>query len=197
MPNDPTRALMQRIFDTLHPQLAAAVASSSIPEEFLGALIAGESNGDPKAVRFEPAVFGRLALVLVGKKAEFAPAGIQHPLGKKDLLPYLAADGFTANLSILVDLATSFGLTQIMGWHAVEFSKTLWAIEDPAKHLDFTILLLAYFANKYQLDLRSEFSALFTCWNTGRPDGKTFDPAYVSNGLARMAVYAEILRGKP
>jgi len=35
---------------------------------------------------------------------------------------------------------------------------------------------------------------LFRCWNTGRPDGKTADPAYVENGLRRMEIYREQTR---
>jgi len=38
---------------------------------------------------------------------------------------------------------------------------------------------------------------LFRCWNTGRPDGRTADPAYVENGRRRMEIYRELMAGRP
>ena len=40
-----------------------------------------------------------------------------------------------------------------------------------------------------------EFAELFRCWNTGRPNGKTFDPNYVQNGLRRIEIYRRLQAG--
>jgi len=40
--------------------------------------------------------------------------------------------------------------------------------------------------------LVDQFEELFRCWNTGRPYGKTYDPAYVETGLRRMTIYREL-----
>ncbi len=201
VPNDPERVLMARILEKLGGPLRAAVATSSVPEAFLAALVANESAGDPNAQRFEPSTFVSLARVLLGKKAAFSPAGIKHPLGGQDLLPIIdpaafggpvVLGGFVAQLKTLESLATSWGWTQIMGWHVIEFSKPLSTLTDRALHLKFAVVLLTQFANTYELDLGSEFEPLLRCWNTGRPDGETTDPNYVQNGLRRMHLYQEI-----
>jgi hypothetical protein len=193
------KALMEQLYAQYRAPIAAAAHSSSVPEALLAALIANESGGDPKAQRYEREVFLTLAEVLLGKRAQYFPAGAHHPLGVQDLLPFVEPPGITmafpTGLGRLSELATSYGLTQIMGWHALEFSKPFSVLlNDPRGQLDFTVTLLSYFAERYQLDPAKEFAELFTCWNCGRPDGQTFDPHYVSNGLARMALYEDIRR---
>lgn len=189
------QALMQQIFDKYHLVLASAVAGSTVlSESFLAALVANESGGDHTAQRFEPTVFVALADVMVGKKAAYAPAGIAHPLGAQDFLA-LVDPGFINGLRRLQALATSWGLTQIMGWHAVEMGKsTASALSTtPADQIAFTIELLTYFANRYTLHMGTDFEAMLRCWNAGKPDGKTYDPRYVPNALARMDIYAAIV----
>lgn len=198
------RDLMAKIYSQYHTPLAAAAHPSSVPESMLAALVANESGGDSAAQRFEPAVFLVLAEVMLNKKASYSPAGAHHPLGPQDLLPYVAPEdvssaappiggGFRARLGRLGDLATSYGLTQIMGWHCLEMSKPFsLLLNNPKGQLDFTVVLVTYFANRYNLDMTKEFAEFFTCWNCGRPDGNTFDPNYVPNGLARMALYDDL-----
>lgn len=185
--------LMQRIRSSWAGEIAAAVETTNIPADFLAALIANESGGNADAVRFEPMVFAELAEVILGTRKHYSPAGIQHPLERPELLAYVEpgeVSDFTDCLERLAELSTSRGLTQIMGWHAVEMAKPmpsgLWAAAD---YLHFTAELLTYFANKYTLDVSKDFPELLRCWNTGKPDGTTFDPHYVSNGLSRMDVY--------
>jgi hypothetical protein len=206
-------------------QLAAAVHSSSVPEAFLAAIVGNESAGNPNSTRFEPAVFSRLVNVAAGRQAAFAPHGIRKPLTALDLLAYASpgemdpdrmvseyqgapfqpmppgapARGLQWGLKRLTELATSYGLTQIMGWHLVEmagYAGWAWTVGDlldPGKNLQCAVALLSYFGEHYQLDVSKEFEALLRCWNTGEPDGvPTFDPKYVPNGLARMAAYATL-----
>ena len=48
--------------------------------------------------------------------------------------------------------------------------------------------LIHEFAARFHLDPQRDFEALFRCWNTGRPNGQTYDPAYVEKGLRRAAL---------
>jgi hypothetical protein len=193
----PEITLMQKIRDKWAPVIAAAAHTTTVGEPFLAALIAGESAGDPAAKRFEPAVFGHILEVLASKRAAFSVPGINRPLGAVDFMGYImkAPAAFLQQLGQVVDLATSFGLTQIMGWHAVELYQEdmLAKIKtDPQAQLELTIQLLVIFANKYDLNLANEWEAMFTCWNTGEPDGHTYDPNYVANGLRRIEIYKTI-----
>jgi hypothetical protein len=177
--------------------IAEACKSSSVPESFLAALIAGESGGHNDAKRFEKGVLAALWEVLLGRKAAYGS------IGRADLVGYVtglqgtpinAPASLPANAFQRVDaLATSWGLTQIMGYHVLEFGVTMDSLNNPPAHLTLATKLLAQFAQHFQLDVTQEFGNLFRCWNTGQPDGKTFDPNYVPNGMARMQVYADIL----
>ena len=202
-------------------QLAAAVATSSIPEALLAAIVGNESGGHASP-RFEPAIYHRLADVAGGLSAAFSPPGIRRPLTAAWLLAYASpgeldgaervaemdctpfppstpgapARGLQWGLKRLRELATSYGLTQVMGWHLLEMAGlagwkfTIADLSAPAANLKAAVLLLSYFGDRYQLDLEKEFPDLLRCWNTGQPTGTTFDPEYVTNGLARMAAYA-------
>jgi hypothetical protein len=204
--------LMRTIHEKWGGMLAAAARTAAVSEAFLGALVAGESAGDPVVRRFESAVFAHILEVCAGRRAAFSVPGITRALGAVDFLGYIsltarapltgdsrlelpAAPAFIPQLQRAADLATSYGLTQIMGWHAVELYQEakLDAIKtDPEAQLSFTTQLLAVFANKYDLDMARETDALFTCWNTGEPDGRTYDPNYVANGERRIQIYQQI-----
>jgi Transglycosylase SLT domain len=200
-PSISQKELMASIREHWDAAIEEATAASSVPPAFLAALIANESGGKNEAQRFEPAVFEHLKEVLLGTRPHFAPAGIKRPLMKSDLLAYCApgsADApradFDSELQTLHNLATSWGLTQIMGWHLVEFQSGLgvsW-LATPGGNLQFATRLLAWFAEHYQLDLSADFDPLLHCWNAGEPGNPTFDPQYVPNGLARLELYREL-----
>lgn len=194
--------LMQEIRTAWHDTIVAAVANTAIPEKFVAALIANESNGKPTAKRFEPLVLVHLWEVALGRQAAYSRF-MRH-----DLVNYLA--GFTSTpvnapatlpanvFQKLDELATSWGLTQIMGYHVLEwFDISGWyrTVDDlrvPEHELRCASLLLTQFANEFSLDLASDFSALFHCWNTGKPDGQTADASYTPNGIRRMDLYGSI-----
>ena len=67
---------MLRIKTRWHAAITEACKYSSVPPEFLAALIAGESGGDPEAKRFEARVFRKLCVVRAGLSREYA--GITH-----------------------------------------------------------------------------------------------------------------------
>ena len=89
-------------------------------------------------------------------------------------------------------LASSWGLTQIMGLHLAGRRGSVRDLLDPGFHYHLANQLLAEFAASYQLDLGREFEEMFRCWNTGTPVGHTADAAYVANGLERMAIYRSL-----
>jgi hypothetical protein len=191
--------LMQSIQTKWGGAIAEACSTSSVPASFLAALIANETGGNSNAKRFEKGVLAALWEVLLGRKEAYG--SIQRIV----LVGYVAnvavpAVNVPANLPAdafqRVDaLATSWGLTQIMGYHILESSapvKTIAALQDPAMHLAMALRLLAQFAAQFQLDVTKDFAQMLRCWNGGHPTAVTFDPQYVPNGLARMQEWATL-----
>ena len=202
--------LLERVFYRCHAHIAEAANASSVPARFLGALTANESAGAPDAARFEPAVYRHLLAVAAGEAPSYA--GIQtaeierqiedrlHPKAPEFHARYLTG-AFAAGQGepiaalrdeVLRELATSWGFTQIMGYHVLGRRPRVRDLLDPGRHYSLAVELLAEFAHDYQLDLGREFEPMFRCWNTGQPHGKTYDPAYVENGMRRMDLYAEV-----
>ena len=209
-------ALIQRVFDRCQRYLEPVCRTSSVPIEFLAALTANESAGNLDACRFEPAVYLHLKAVASGqtpaygsiRAASFAPEieDMLHPKAAEFHQRYLTAP-FGANHAeelaavqddLLRELSTSWGFTQIMGYHVLGRAGRVPQVRDlvdPAVHYLIALELLAEFAHDYHLDPGREFEEMFRCWNTGRPYGKTFDPDYAANGVRRMALYQTIRRG--
>lgn len=175
---------MDRIRAQWGAAIKAACATSTVPESFLAALIAGESGGDTNAKRFEPAVLGLLWQVLMGRKADFGD------IGGKDLDGYVISTDGEVSLATLDALACSWGLTQIMGYNVYRIAPPARLQSDPEFALVTTLRMLGQFAQRFGLDLANEPVGLFTCWNAGSPDAKTTDPHYAQNGVTRMALYA-------
>lgn len=207
------RKLAQQIFERCHLSILQACAHSLVSPEFLGALTASESGGNSKAARFEPAVYRHLSAVANGRFPVFA--GIRAPELDAELEEMLhpKAGGFHARYlgpgfttdhrdqlarleeEALRELATSWGFTQIMGYHMVGREGTSRQLIDPDFHYRLAVELLAEFARDFELDPGVEFEEMFRCWNTGSPYGNTFDPEYVAKGLARLKLYREVAQG--
>ncbi|HUZ46026.1 MAG TPA: hypothetical protein VMW54_05265 [Terriglobia bacterium] len=206
------RRLVGRVFEQCDAVIREACPLSSAPPEFLGALTANESGGRRDATRFEPGVYRHLQAVASGKSGAYGSltaAALDAEAAK--LLPSDAAlharhltAAFAANhgaqLASLPDealreLSTSWGYTQIMGYHMVGRAGKVRDLIDPPFHYRVALRLLSEFAAGYDLDPAREFSEMFCCWNTGRPNGKTFDPNYVENGLRRMRIYRQLQAG--
>ncbi len=206
------RKLVERVFDRCHRFILPACGYSSVPPEFLGALTANESGGNPKAARFEPAVYAHLKAVAEGKSPVYSGieardldaeiAEMLHPKSGDFHARYLSppfAEKYGQEIATLEEealreLATSWGFTQIMGYHMVGRKGSVNDLLDPQFHYRFAIELLAGFAEHFQLDLASESQEMFRCWNTGGPYGKTYDPQYVEKGLQRMEIYRDLIR---
>jgi hypothetical protein len=149
--------LMQEIKNNQGAAITTAVGTRGLPAAFLAALIANESGGDPLATRYEPAVFKRLRH--------------EHPQWDDDHT--------RAN-------ATSWGLTQIMGYN---YPGAPVDLANPGINLSSAVKMLEGFAQRFQLDVTKDFVSLFHCWNSGEPRHATFDPKYSAKGLVRMKVY--------
>jgi len=209
-PRAPERRLVERVFNRWQGLIAEACRTSSVPAHFLGALVANESGGDPGAVRFEPAVYRHLTLLAEGRCPAYAGlrrrdlddevVEMLHPKAPPYHARHLGDAFAAANAPALAlspddalrDLASSWGLTQIMGYHLAGRAGTVRDLVEPRFHLRLALELLAEFAERYQLDARREFAEMFRCWNTGQPYGQTFAPAYVPKGLRRMEIYRAI-----
>lgn len=191
--------LMQSIKTKYGDLIAEACSTSSVPAGFLAALIANETGGDSNAKRFEKGVLASLWEVLLGRKAAYGS------ITTKNLVLYvasLAATPINVSATLPADafqrvdaLATSWGLTQIMGYHILEGNaavKTIAGLVDPQMHLAMTLRMLAQFAAQFQLDVTKDFEQMFRCWNGGHPTAATFDPEYVPHGLARIAEWTTL-----
>lgn len=185
--------LVQSIKTKWNAEISSACSTSSVPAAFIAALIANESGGDPHAKRFEKVVLASLWEVLLGRKAAFGS------IGGTDLVQFVAQSKvFPVNTPLAISsdafqrfdsLATSWGLTQIMGYEAIAFHTTVTALQAPDTSLVITTKMLAQFASRFQLDVTKDFEQLFRCWNGGHPTAATFDPQYVPNGLERMNLW--------
>jgi hypothetical protein len=185
--------LMQSIQTKWGAAIAEACGTSSVPAAFLAALITNETGGNPDAKRFEKGVLTSLWEVLQGRKTAFGSiqrSVLVNYVANVPITPTNAIAALPADASQRADaLATSWGLTQIMGYHILENGvpvKTIAALQDPAMHLAMALRMLAGFAAEFQLDVTKDFEQMFRCWNGGHPTAQTFDPQYVPNGLARM-----------
>jgi len=280
--------LMHRLVGELSGYLFDIAGDIKVPSEFLAALTANESGGDPRATRFEPGVYQHLKSVAEGRVASYgsiakslleneiqresaiaqaadqqrqaqmtghpllpqagpsaqpggdssahtetggaalptgdprvpqagthagtqpsvakdAPSDEHQPSASAKAESYHAAHltvAFAATsapaLSGLEDaairrLATSWGLTQIMGYHMLGRPEPVEKLCDPAFHYRIAAQMIEEFAAHFHLDPQRDFEALFRCWNTGRPDGKTFDPSYAEKGMRRIAICRQLL----
>lgn len=212
---------MLRIKERWGAAIDAACQYSSLPPAFLAALIANESGGDPAVQRFERPVYQELLAVKrgpapVSRRGQGpAPSGTGRgdgppPEGSADLggaQKGFGPQGGTSPLEYagltreyleglddqgLRDLATSWGLTQVMGYHVARRPGGIALLCNPTSHLKIALELLSEFAERFGLDLRLEFRELFHCWNSGRPYGKTFDPEYAEKGISRLQIYKEL-----
>lgn len=180
-------AKARQIWERFGSKIAEVCAGTPVTEEFLGGFVgveAGTSHGviSETATRFEPGVFHHLQLVRDGLAKSWSHITTADLQGATD--------------DALHNLATSYGLTQIMGWHMIhDLAGSIADLRDPDKHLGYAVQLLDVVADKY-LRLRN-WEAVLHIWNSGTPTGRTYDPDYVHNALAVKAAYAAILANSP
>ncbi len=192
---------MARVRDGCGGFIAEAVKGTPYRASLLAALAANESGGDATKTRFEPAIFAKFGQIVTalaaGHEARYGA------IGARDLVKWCAPAGrgcgFAESTLSMINLATSWGPTQIMGYEALAGGFALSGITSLDAHFHHTVAMLDQFRKRWNLPSEGEltdgaiFTPYFRCWNTGRPDGQTADPQYVANGLARMATYERLV----
>jgi hypothetical protein len=189
----PDEQLMQKIQTLYGQSIREAVRGTPFPASLFAALVANESSGDMGACRFEPSVFWQLAFVLIGRKADFGS------ISTSDLESYIPKTFAPRDaVQALLNLASSWGPTQIMGYQAIAGHFPISDLTvNPVKHFQHAVTQMLGFWRGFNLtrtDGRDpiwpgDADPFFRCWNTGRPNVATTDPKYVSNGIFRMQVY--------
>ena len=181
---------MAKIRQNFSPFIKPAIEGTPYPESFLAALVANESGGNLAAGRFEPGVFWELSFCLIGRKTAYGS------ITADKLREYIGSPAPDKAVAALVNLATSAGPTQIMGYQSLAGGYPLAELYNLATHFRHAVELLDDFRKQFNMappcfggTELGAIGAYFRCWNTGRPDGKTFDPNYVSSGLLRMQIY--------
>ena len=187
---------MQRVNERAGKYLRAA-NTSVVPQSFLAALTANESLGDPGAKRYERAVLEKLVSVCLGQRPHYHGVTAGMLLLKADLAETHAKFAFR-QLAHLQDAATSWGFTQIMGYHAIRMGSSISELANPERHYALTVKLLnecpENCKRKYgvDVDLTKDFEKMARWWNSGNPRGKTYHESYVPNILRRMTQWAQI-----
>jgi hypothetical protein len=183
--------LMAAIRTKYGPAIASAVETTTFPVALLAALTANETGLDSGSIRFEPKVAGDLLMVLIGRKANYGAITRSALVGW--FPPNFTPSEFAG---ALINLASSWGPTQIMGYQALANDYALSDIAgmDFSKHYRHAVEMLEDFAKRFHLSpptTGDTAAPYFRCWNAGSPNGTTADPNYVANGLNRMTLYEE------
>ncbi|MEQ8353020.1 MAG: hypothetical protein RH862_16145 [Leptospiraceae bacterium] len=172
-PENDDDALMLHLYHSLDEEIQDAVDGTEIPPEYLAALISLESHpaGNRDSRRFEPAVYDRLMdLKYSGEAFGYIPRNRVKNLDDQKLR----------------ELATSYGLTQIMGYHCLELGCSI----DDLKGEFHLLWSVAYIRDHYGKQVKArDWEACFRMHNTGRVDGITSRKDYVEKGLIRMQYY--------
>lgn len=178
-------AKARQIFTRFGGLIHLACSNSIVPEDFLAGFIGVEAGIDrtgqirPEATRFEPGVYHKLTAVRDGLMSRWSGIVTRDLNGLSD--------------AAIRNLATSWGMTQIMGWHLIHNLKgTIQDLRDPDKHLHFTVQLLVLTASVHLKSGR--FDNVLRIWNTGSANGKTYHDDYVDNALLVKRHYAAILQ---
>ena len=176
-----------------------AVAGTPFPAGLVAALVANEAGLDENKTRFEPNDFWQLAFVAVGRKAAHDRPAF-GAIGRQDLMVVLSPKVGVGAIGVLIDLASSHGPLQIMGYEALAGKFSMGELSDPNACFRHGVSMLEAFSVRWNLLVHGEptpnavtgsstWAEFFKCWNTGRPDGQTYDPQYAQKGLARLAIY--------
>lgn len=176
--NDPKDiSLMSRIRDRWGARLVWACAGTAIPAALLAAFVASESGGNPNATNLEESILAMFQNIIEGRAVRWKP------------LMQVQLKRLTEEQR--VQYATSYGLTQITGYHV--YPRDPRELLDPDTSLRETVVLLEAWLRHYALDPKQQAAELFHCWNGGGPHNRTV-PGYVEHGLEHMKTY-ELLCG--
>ena len=192
---------MQAVKD-LAGEFLQTAKHDKIPQSFLAALTGNESYppGNIDSRRHEPAVLAKLVAVLLGQSKSYK--GVTAGMLLLDVNTTDTSTGYAIRMvRRLQDAATSWGFTQIMGYHMLRWGKEICDLTDPAKHYGFTLRMLSECPEDckvkfgVEVDLSKDFEKMARWWNTGKPDGKTYHESYVPNIKRRMTEWAQMVAG--
>lgn len=144
-----------------------------LPTEFLKALIVLECSGQKKIPsRYEKHVFKRLRMVRDGKKRNY------EQIRPKDLRD--------ATDAVLRNLSSSWGPFQLMGYKCIKLNIKVQDLRGE-KSLYYAIKWINEEYGDYLR--RGMYEEAFRIHNTGKRNGKTHDPNYVSNGISYIKYF--------
>ena len=179
-PKNSEDALMLEIYRKWDAEIQKAVAGTDVSPAYLAALITLESSppGNRNSIRFEKHVYKRL---LELKHDNRAYGGLSRT----------AVSAYSDQT--LKQLATSYGLIQIMGYHCLKLGCRVEELKG-----DYQLQWAAAYM-QFHYGTRAKQKAWEECFrihNTGRPDGRTGRRDYVERGLTRMRYYEEWIAKK-
>lgn len=177
-PRNSEDALMLHLYHRLHTDIDRAAKGTDFSPEYMAALISIESSppGNPYSERFEPAVYQHLLKL----KHDAVPWG---GVSRTKLRKYSDEE--------LKQLATSYGLVQIMGYHCLAMGCTVDELRGDYQLQWAAVYMQAHYAKPAR---KSDWSTCFRIHNTGRPDGRPHRSDYVERGLIRMQYYREWIK---
>jgi hypothetical protein len=185
---------------------------------FFGALTYVESGPeilagkDPQGiVRREPAVFRHLCMVTAGFESTYG--SIDASEIKSEIWESLQAKAASyhageigrlagsvtlelldlATVRDVLDFSSSWGFLQVMGYHVIEWDgTTLEDLRNPYAHYSLAQRLMDSFVLRWKLNRTVDFVQMARCWNTGNPNGTTWDARYVPNVLEAMQLWPSL-----
>lgn len=164
---------MYLIYHHYHQKIEFATKGTEIPPEYMGALISLESHppGNWDSQRFEPKIYERLLRLKYNNEPfSYIPKEKVASLTEEELR----------------QLATSYGPTQIMGYHCLELGCSI----DDLKGENHLLWSIAFIRKHYlKCIVQKKWDVCFRIHNTGKPDGNPHNKDYVEKGLKRMAYY--------
>lgn len=179
--------LMQRVKRLAGPYLEVFAPNSSVPESWWAALTANESGEWLIHNTIIPAHFDQnIYSILLAVRDDDLARHSRWGSITSSMLAGMSDDD-------LRKYSSSYGLTQVEGYNVLVWpGVSIDDLNDPAKHYALAARLLAEDIQRFGLDPKNDFEPMFRCWNSGSPNGKTWDPDYAANGLARMALWSQI-----
>ncbi len=178
--SDMDDSIMYYIYQKYHQQILYAVDGTEIPASYLAALISLESYplGDWDSERFEIKIYNRLI--------DLKYRGIAFGNVPRDKIIKL-------NDNEIKQLATSYGLTQIMGYHCLSLGCSI----DDLRGSDHLLWSVDFIRKNYLQYIKSnKWEECFRIHNSGRPTGKTFNKNYAEKGIKRMKLYEKWIKKK-
>lgn len=189
-------ALMRMIRDQMSVYIRAGIISAKLAgpvqqaESFMAALTANESGGNPNAQRYEPYEMGKFAELLGG-----AIDGYQGISAEMLLAKVNGIFNVGGAVRMLMQYATSWGPTQMMGWHALKDGYDIGQLIAIGPHYLHAAREIGRFCAQFHIDLADttkkweNCAMLFHCWNAGAPNRPTTDDGYTERGIARTKIY--------